>query len=85
MRSVGVLFVSASSLPSYFVKPDLGPKLYIAYGETVCVRVRVCMWCVCSCCSPSSVVPLRLVLFPLLPPSLRRTVLPHTGDHQSPS
>ena len=53
MRSVGVLFVSASSLPSYFVKPDLGPKLYIAYGETVCawcVCVRVvCVWCVCAC------------------------------------
>lgn len=26
-------FNMASSLPSFFVKPDLGPKMYNAYGE----------------------------------------------------
>ena len=26
-------FNMASSLPAFFVKPDLGPKMYCAYGE----------------------------------------------------
>ncbi len=32
-------FNMASSLPSFFVKPDLGPKLYCAYGKRELNRI----------------------------------------------
>lgn len=29
----------AARLPNFFVRPDLGPKMYNAYGERVCLSV----------------------------------------------
>lgn len=29
----------AARLPNFFVRPDLGPKMYNAYGEMVCLSV----------------------------------------------
>jgi len=26
----------AAHLPEFFVRPDLGPKMYIAYGQSLC-------------------------------------------------
>ncbi len=34
-------FNMASSLPSFFVKPDLGPKLYCAYGKRELNKINV--------------------------------------------
>lgn len=45
----------ASSLPSFFVKPDLGPKMYCAYGKQSysmdackCQYMYICVKCI-SC------------------------------------
>lgn len=38
----------ASSLPNFFVKPDLGPKMYNAYGEGIIKNeIYVQSYCVC--------------------------------------
>lgn len=31
----------AARLPNFFVRPDLGPKMYNAYGERVCLSVAL--------------------------------------------
>jgi len=42
-------FYGSCSLPDFFVRPDLSPKMYSAYGECVIVTLRMTItltfWC----------------------------------------
>ena len=52
----------AATLPDFFVKPDLGPKMYNAYGK--------CHHVLSACLSKYFNLSLSLSLPPSLPPSL---------------
>lgn len=61
----------AARLPNFFVRPDLGPKMYNAYGEKDCLSLTEMFRSPSTQLDVSSFSPIPPIIYPTsLPPSL---------------